>query len=148
MTRWCASNAFRSRIWFGACLSLLLYGAQALYGSAAAAEAGEDKIAVLQGLDKITARISTVEAPIDSTVQFGTLKITVRSCRKRPPEETPEVTAFLEITEQMPGETPAMLFTGWMFASSPALNSLEHPVYDIWVIDCITSAPDSPSGSR
>jgi hypothetical protein len=103
---------------------------------------------VLQGLDKITARISTIVAPIGTTVTFGTLQITVGICRKHPPEDPPETAAFLEITEARRGEAPARLFSGWMFASSPALNALEHPVYDVWVIDCRTSAPDSAAGAR
>ena len=93
-------------------------------------------IAVLQGLNKITARVSTIEAPIDEVVRFGTLDITVRRCSKRPPEETPETTAYLEIRERRPGERSVDLFAGWMFASSPAASSMEHPVYDVWVIDC------------
>lgn len=94
-------------------------------------------IAVLQTLDKVTGRVSTLEAPIEQTVRFGTLDIMVRSCRKRPPEETPESAAFLEVTEIKRGETPRRLFVGWMFASSPAISALEHPVYDVWVKDCI-----------
>lgn len=93
-------------------------------------------IAVLQGLNKITARVSTIEAPINEVVRFGTLDITVRRCSKRPPEETPESTAYLEIRERRSGERPVDLFAGWMFASSPAASSMEHPVYDVWVIDC------------
>jgi hypothetical protein len=100
--------------------------------------------AVLQGLDKVTARISTLNAPLGQVVRFGTLEIVVRTCRTRPPEEPPETTAFLEIVEARRGEAPAKLFTGWMFASSPALNPLEHPVYDVWVIDCKTVAPGVP----
>lgn len=93
-------------------------------------------LAVLQGLDKITARIITFEAAIGQTIGFGTLKVTPRVCRKRPPEYPPESAAYLEIVEERPGEAPVERFAGWMFASSPALNPLEHPVYDIWVVDC------------
>jgi len=96
--------------------------------------------AVLQALDKVTARISAIKAPIGSLVKFGTLKIVVRFCRKRPPEEPPEIVAFLEIDEAREGELTVRLFSGWMFASSPALSSLEHPVYDVWVVDCKTSS--------
>ena len=112
--------------------------------SAGQAAAQDGKIAVLQGLDKVTARISTIQAPIDRKVRFGTLEITARTCRKRPPVEPPETTAFLEIRDLKPGELPIRLFIGWMFASSPALNALEHPVYDVWVIDCKTLAPGQP----
>lgn len=110
-------------------------------GSALAAEIVGD-VALLQGLDKVTARISTFRAPVNATVYFGTLEIVARTCRKRPPEEPPESAAFLEIRNITPGEAPETLFKGWMFASSPALSALEHPVYDIWVIDCLTM--DSP----
>ena len=110
-------------------------------------------IAVLQGLDKTTARISTIEAPIGQTVQFGVLRIVVRACVKRPPEEPPETSAFLEIDEARPGEEgkPQRLFSGWMFKSSPALSALEHPVYDIGVLDCIDDTKDdsaSPASSE
>lgn len=103
---------------------------------------------VMQGLDKVTARVSTFDAPVGQTVKFGSLEITPRTCRKRPPEETPESAAFLEIRDVKPGEKPKLIFSGWMFASSPALSALQHPVYDVWVLDCknasSSSAPSSP----
>lgn len=110
--------------------------------------------AVLQTLDKVTGRVSTLEAPIEQTVRFGTLDIMVRSCRKRPPEETPESAAFLEVTEIKRGETPRRVFVGWMFASSPAISAIEHPVYDVWVKDCVgrrepaAGAPEPPMPRR
>ena len=108
--------------------------------AATPAAAGDDRVAVLQGLDKVTARISTFDAPVGEAVGFGTLRIVARYCRKRPPEEPPETTAFLEIDE-VPRDGPkARLFSGWMFASSPALASLEHPIYDVWVVDCRTAS--------
>lgn len=91
---------------------------------------------VLRALDKVTARTLDLTVPIDGSVKYGTLEITPRKCLKRPPEETPETTTFLEIREMKPEEETLLLFSGWMFASSPALNALEHPVYDVWVIDC------------
>ena len=103
-------------------------------------------VAVLQGLDKVTARISTFDAPIGQVVHFGTLEITAHACSKTPPEEAPEAAAFLEIWEAKPGEPRKEEFTGWMFASSPALSALEHPVYDVWVLDCKT-ASSAPSGN-
>lgn len=107
-------------------------------GAALPAGAAPQVTAVLQGLDKITARISTIEAPLDQEVSFGDLKIVVRACQKRPPEEPPESAAFLEIRQAKPGEEATMLFSGWMFASSPAVSALDHPVYDVWVLDCKT----------
>lgn len=101
-----------------------------------------DKLAVLRALEKVTARISDLEAPLNEVVPFHSLAIKVRTCNKRPPEETPETSVFLEIDEQKPSGETVRVFSGWMFASSPGLNALEHPVYDVWVIDCKTSAPE------
>jgi len=108
-------------------------------------------VAVLQGLDKITARVSRFDAPIDQPVHFGTLVITARACVKRPPEEPPETAAFLEIDEVRADASSAAtkrVFSGWMFASSPAISALEDPVYDVNVLDCksdTTVAPSSPA---
>lgn len=101
---------------------------------------------VLQGLDKVTARISTFEAPFDIPVRFGSLVIQARACHKAPPTEAPESTAFLEIEETFESARAEDLFTGWMFASSPAVSALEHPVYDVWVVDCMTPPASNGSG--
>ena len=98
---------------------------------------------LLQGLDKITARVSTIKVPVGATVAFGALQITARACDKHPPEETPEAAAFLEVVEVKPDEKPVLRFSGWMFASSPALSALEHPVYDLVVLDCVNQSDDS-----
>ena len=121
-----------------AALSLLLAGAPA--------GAVPMEKAKLQGLDKITARVSTIEATVGEPVTFGALEITVRACDKRPPEEPPESAAYLEIVERKVNEDPKMIFSGWMYASSPAVSALEHPVYDIWVLDCM-SASTAESGT-
>ncbi len=102
----------------------------------AAAESLQGTAAVLQGLDKVTARVRQFDVGIDQTVAFGTLAITVRTCRKSPPEEPPEQAAFLQIVDNRPQRPPEPVFSGWMFASSPGISALEHPVYDVWVIDC------------
>ncbi len=107
-----------------------------------------DAIAVLQGLDKTTARVSTFDAPVGQTVTFGTLEITVRACFKRPPEEPPQTAAFLIVDEVRPSSTAPevkRVFSGWMFASSPAVSAMENPVYDITVLDCKTDATAAPS---
>ena len=110
-----------------------------------AAEArADDVVAVLQGLDKVTARVSELRAPLDAVVEFGTLEIVVRACHKTPPEEPPESAAFLEIRESRRDQPAKPLFSGWMFASTPGLSTLEHSVYDIWVLDCLSVA--EPSG--
>jgi hypothetical protein len=92
---------------------------------------------VLQGLDKITARVSTFSVPLDELAVFGSLQIMVRACFKTPPEDAPENAAFLEIVEQKPDSEARKVFGGWMFSSSPAVSALEHPVYDVWVHNCI-----------
>ena len=99
--------------------------------------------ALLQGLDKVSGRIVSIEAPVGQTVHFGTLEMIVRTCRKRPPEEPPESAAFIDIWEIRSGEAAASLFRGWMFASSPALSALEHPVYDVWLVDCAESSANN-----
>ena len=93
--------------------------------------------AILQALDKITARVFTIEAKLGEIIKFGTLEIIVRHCDKRPPEETPESAAYLETIDIRPSGARFKMFQGWMFASSPALSALEHPIYDVWVGDCI-----------
>jgi hypothetical protein len=119
----------------------------------AAGVARADTVAVLQGLDKTTARISKFDAPVGKAVRFGTLVITVRACIKHPPEEEPESAAFLQIDEVRQGERNSVVsqqvFSGWMFASSPALSALENPIYDVGVLDCKSDTTAAPaSGSR
>jgi hypothetical protein len=121
--------------------------------SAASPTAAESyPIAVLQGLDKVTARVTTLQAPVGETVRFGTLEIRAAVCEKRPPEETPESAAFLDIVERRAERAPVDVFRGWMFASSPGLSPMQHPVYDLWMVDCVNSSPSaepraSPGGS-
>ena len=113
-------------------------------GASGAAEMTAEPIAVMQGLDKITARISTFDTPVAKPVNFGTLSIVVRDCEKSAPEERPENAAFIEITENRPGEETRRLFSGWMFSSSPALSALEHPVYDVNLLECKGAAAPPP----
>lgn len=104
-----------------------------------------EPIIVLQGLDKITARTSKFAFRVGETVDFGSLKITAHSCQISDPMDPPESAALLEIQEQKKNQLPKSVFQGWMFASSPALSSLEHPIYDIWVIDCKSDNKHSSS---
>ena len=108
-----------------------------LFSSGAMAEDIQYNMAVLRALDKVTARVALLEVRVGMAIEFGTLQITVRTCRKRAPDDIPETAAFLDISESRPGEPLGILFRGWMFESSPALSALEHPVYDIWVVDCV-----------
>ena len=120
---------------------------------AANGASAETTVALLQGLDKTNARVSTIEAPIGKAVRFGRLVITARACVKHPPEEDPESAAFLQIDELRQSEgtepVPQRVFTGWMFASSPALSAMESPIYDVSVLDCKTATTSAPaSGAR
>jgi hypothetical protein len=93
-------------------------------------------IAIFNGLDKITGRIISFEVAINETVQFGALQVTPRVCYSRPPTETPNTDSFVEVDEvTLQGEIKR-IFTGWMFAASPGLHAVEHPIYDVWVTDC------------
>jgi len=104
-------------------------------------------IAAFSGLDKITGRITNFDVYVDETVQFGALQITPRVCYKRPPTETQRTSTFIEVDQISLRATVTRLFTGWMFADSPALNAIDHPVYDVWLVDC-KAASDVPPPVR
>ncbi|KCZ57210.1 hypothetical protein HY29_00360 [Hyphomonas beringensis] len=127
-------------------------------GAAHAATYVQKDRATLRALDKITGRSTDIEVKVGEPVVFGSLKVELKVCYQTPPEEAPESAAFLKINSTQPVAVETMeaavaaedvntvsdenpeLFSGWMYASSPGLSALEHPVYDIWVIRC--SAPD------
>lgn len=94
----------------------------------------------LQSLDKATARTETFEAKVGATLKFGPLYMKVQSCQKSSPIDQPESAAFLQIWEVDPNEEAHWVFSGWMFASSPGLSAMNHPIYDVWVIDCLDHA--------
>jgi hypothetical protein len=134
------------------CRMKCLFAAAGVASVAAGLPARADTVAVLQGLDKITARVSTFDAPVDKSVRFGSLVITVRACVKRPPEEPPDTAAFLQIDEVRSSGAAyesKHVFSGWMFASSPAISAMEDPIYDVGVLDCKSDTTEAPSsGSR
>jgi hypothetical protein len=96
----------------------------------------ENQTAVFATLDKVTARISKIEVPLNQTVVFGSLSVTARVCNSRPPDEQPKTTSFVEVDETMLDGQKKKLFSGWMIAESPGLNAVEHPVFDVWLTDC------------
>ena len=112
--------------------------ALALAGLASPANA--DKIshptAVFDGLDKITGRIISFEVALNETVQFGTLQITPRVCYSRPPTDQPQTDVFAQVDEIDENKAVKRIFSGWMFADSPGLHGVEHPIYDVWLTDC------------
>jgi hypothetical protein len=130
-----------SRFWMWAALAFVTFMAL----SAVASAQTRGGVAVLRGLDKVTGHARDFNAPLGQAVAFGTLEVVARACVKRPEEETPEVSVYVEIFDTAPsvrrsergeGEERRQIFSGWMFASSPGLNALEHPVYDVWAMDC------------
>jgi hypothetical protein len=114
--------------------------AAALLFAGMAGEAHADKIAnpnaTFEGLDKITGRVISFDVAIGETVQFGSLQLTARVCYSRPPTESPNSTSFIEVNDVTFNNEYRRIFTGWVFASSPGLHAVEHPIYDVWLIDC------------
>ncbi len=104
----------------------------------------KNKVAEFSGLDKITGRTITFDVYIDETVQFGTLQVTPRVCYSRPLTETPKTSSFIEVDEITLDKNIRRIFTGWMFADSPGLNAIEHPVYDVWLKDCKMESEVAP----
>lgn len=102
----------------------------------ARAERIDNQVAVFAALDKVTARISKLEVPLGETVTFGALKVTPHVCYSRPPTEQPKTTTFVDVDEVQLDGKERRLFTGWMFAESPGLNAVEHPVFDVWLTEC------------
>jgi hypothetical protein len=96
----------------------------------------QQRVAELQALDKVTARVSTLRVPVGQPASFGTLTVTVRACQARPADEVPDASAWIEIADSRPPTNGAPVFRGWMFANAPGVNMLQHPVYDIRLIEC------------
>ncbi len=127
--------------------------------TASASTMAQKNQATLRALDKITGRSTDIVVKVGEPVVYGSLRVELKTCYQAPPEEIPESAAFLRIASTQPvavetmeaavaakdapaneAESP-ILFSGWMYASSPGLNALEHPVYDIWVIRCTAPEP-------
>ena len=115
----------------------------------AAAENLVGQAVVLRTLDKVTATTKDYTVRVGESLNYGALRVDVKHCEKKPPEETPETYAFLQIFDQRTDGTgtetePEKLFSGWMLASKPAISALDHGVYDVWVIDCKTAPAFKP----
>lgn len=109
----------------------------------------ENQQAVLRVLDKTNARVSEITLEVGKPFLYEKLTLLARACRTAAPDEEPEAAVFLEVTEAAAESAvdhakPA-LFTGWMFASSPSLSALEHPVYDLWLKECKNPVTNSVS---
>ena len=98
--------------------------------------------AKLQAMDKITGRVSVLEAPVNALVNFGSFSILVRACKTSPPEETPDNFAFVDVVDINQNNQQMNIFKGWMISSSPALHAVEHPIYDVWLLKCLNTNVD------
>ncbi|TAZ94730.1 DUF2155 domain-containing protein [Rhizobium ruizarguesonis] len=109
----------------------------------------ENPVAVFSGLDKITGRITTFDVYVNETVQFGALQVTPKACYSRDQSEAQKIDGFVEVDEITLDRKIRRIFTGWMFAASPGLNAVEHPIYDVWLKDCKTSSyVPAPDGTK
>jgi hypothetical protein len=116
----------------------------ALLAGGATGKPIENPVAVFSGLDKITGRIISFDVYVNETVQFGALRVTPRVCNTQPPTEEPNTMVFAEVDEITLDSKIRNIFTGWMFAASPGLNAVEHPVYDVWLKDCALASNVAP----
>ncbi len=138
--------------------TLMAFGALCIIAMSGHAHAQrlENQVAVFAALDKVTARISKLEVPLNQSAEFGSLTVTPRVCYSRPATEQPKTSSFVEVDEKELAGNTKRVFTGWMFAESPGLNAVEHPVFDIWLTGCTqptggaqaasTASPDQPAG--
>lgn len=102
----------------------------------------ETNTAKLQAMNKLTGRVSVIDVPVNGEAQFGSFSIVVRACKTRPPEEAPDNFAFVDVVDKQEDGTVSNIFKGWMISSSPALNAIEHPIYDVWLLQCVDSEVD------
>ncbi len=108
----------------------------------------ETNTARFQAINKITGQVQEIDVSINGLANFETFSILVRKCVTRSPEDTPENTAFVDVVDDYQTSNPVNIFKGWMFSSTPGINGVEHPIYDIWLLKCYNSNKKSPSLSE
>jgi hypothetical protein len=113
-------------------------------GEGAFAARISNPVAVFKGIDKITGRITTFDVYVDETVQYGALQVTPKVCYSRDDAEAQKIDGFIEVDEITLDRKIRRIFTGWMFADSPGLNAVEHPIYDVWLTGCKPSSDVPP----
>ncbi|MEG8099281.1 DUF2155 domain-containing protein [Candidatus Liberibacter brunswickensis] len=107
-----------------------------------------NKIAEFAGMDKITGRILTFDVEVNKSVQFGYLTIKPMVCYSRDDNDSQRVDAFVSINESLADHTVRSIFSGWMFADSPAMNAIDHSIYDVWLIRCKDPIITNDSNSK
>jgi hypothetical protein len=95
--------------------------------------------ALMQSMDKLTGRVKKITVPVNSQIKYGDFSLVLRACKKNPPEETPENFAFVDVTDKSLGDEEYNIFRGWMLSSAPGINAIEHPIYDVWLLECLDS---------
>ncbi len=129
---------FKTKTYYLAVMTLVTVAGFAFAGTAARAEVINNKVAVFAALNKVTARISHLEIPLNTEQKFGALTIKPRACHTRPPTEPPSTNSFIEVNERKLDGSQHRLFSGWIFAENPGIHAVEHPVYDVWLTSCKT----------
>lgn len=106
------------------------------------AENIEKNTARMQAMDKITGRVNVIDIPVGGKMDFGSFSVVVRSCQTRSAEEIPDNFAFVDVTDKNFEGKESNIFKGWMISSSPATNAVEHPIYDVWLLQCLDKKID------
>ena len=102
----------------------------------------ETNAALMQAMDKVTGRVNKITVPVNSKVAFGDFSLVLRACKKRPAEETPENFAFIDVTDKSFGTDEYNIFRGWVLSSTPGISAIEHPIYDVWLLECVNTKDD------
>ena len=123
-------------------LSAILLSAISLYSISVKAEEITTNAAIMQAMDKVTGRVNKLTIPVNSKVSFGDFSLVLRMCKKRPAEETPENFAFIDVTDKSFGTDEYNIFRGWILSSTPGISAIEHPIYDMWLLECIDTDID------
>ena len=97
----------------------------------------ETNAALMQAMDKVTGRVNKITVPVNSKISFGDFSLVLRTCKKRPAEETPENFAFIDVADKSFGTDEYNIFRGWVLSSTPGISAIEHPIYDVWLLECV-----------
>ncbi len=122
------NNAFVLSLGVNICFSTMALSAEISTNSA-----------LMQSMDKVTGRVNKITVPVNSKISYGDFSLVLRACKKRPAEETPENFAFVDVTDKSFGTDEYNIFRGWMLSSAPGINAIEHPIYDVWLLECVDS---------
>lgn len=123
-------------------LSAILVSAVSLYSISVGATEIATNAALMQAMDKVTGRVNELTIPVNSKISFGDFSLVLRACKRRPAEETPENFAFIDVTDKSFGTEEYNIFRGWILSSTPGISAIEHPIYDVWLLECLDTEVD------